>query len=302
MNEFNSLTKARKQAHILGIGLNSTSKKEVLRFVRNFLRSFEKLGDKKPPFFIVTPNPEIILMTQMDQTLSKILNSASLSVPDGIGLAQAYKFLSLPNPRNKLLRLFVLLGQGLYVGTATFLRRGWLERDFKIVKGREVFSSLISLANKKGWRVILLGDRIHSAQQAQSSLEKSYKKIKLYSFDGPNLNKEGIPQTSEDGEIENKVLNEINSIKPHLLFVGFGAPKQEKWVGRRLSKLNIGGAMVVGKTFEWVSGRARLTPKFLGKFGLEWFWRLLTGSTKIKRIWQAVVVFPWKVFIYKLLQ
>ena len=291
---------AHKQAQIFGVSLTGTSKVEVLRFVRNFLRSFDKLEDTKTPFFIVTPNPEQILMTQEDQTMSKILNSADVSLPDGIGLIHAIRFLSLPNCKIKLFRPFLLLFQGLEVGLATFIARDWLNDGFGVIKGREVFMALIALANKKGWRVALLGDRFHSARLAQSALEVSYKQVRLFSFDGPNVNKEGEVVSGEDVRIEKEAVEGINKVRPHLLFVGFGAPKQEKWVNAHLSDLSVGGVMVVGKSFEWISGHSKLTPEWMGKIGLEWLWRLLTGSTNLRRIWKAVIVFPWKVFVYKL--
>lgn len=41
---------------------------------------------KKHPFFVVTPNPEQIVQAQGDGEFRRILNSADLAIPDGVGL------------------------------------------------------------------------------------------------------------------------------------------------------------------------------------------------------------------------
>jgi UDP-N-acetyl-D-mannosaminuronic acid transferase (WecB/TagA/CpsF family) len=58
--------------------------------------------------------------------------------------------------------------------------------------------------------------------------------------------------------------------------------------------------MMVGGTFRYLSGQVKLPPKFVADIGLEWFWRLLTGSQKSARIWSAFPKFPLEVFRYKL--
>jgi N-acetylglucosaminyldiphosphoundecaprenol N-acetyl-beta-D-mannosaminyltransferase len=253
---------ARKQAKILGIGVNSTSKTRVLRFVRNCLAQGAK-------FFIITPNPEQIMLAQKDKKFAKILNSADLALPDGIGLVWAAKFLRLPGPR-------------------------------KVIKGREMFLELIKLANKKTWKVFLLGGREKVAEKTKNNLEKSFKKVKIRVTEGPNLDNEAKPVTKEDSLIEKDVMNLINKFKPHLLFVAFGAPKQEKWVYKWLEKLECGGVMVVGGTFDYLAGSVSLPPKWIGKLGFEWLWRLICQPWRFKRIFRSVIIFPLKVFWSKL--
>ena len=42
--------------------------------------------------FVVTPNPEIVMIAQKDLELKKIINSADLVIADGIGIVLASKF------------------------------------------------------------------------------------------------------------------------------------------------------------------------------------------------------------------
>lgn len=282
----------RKHLNILGVAIISSSVNQLLRQVRQNILHRRK-------FMIVTPNPEQIIQAQTDPKFMKILNSAEISVPDAIGLVVANKFLSLSNPKS-IFRPLILICQGIAVGLSVFLKRDWLESDLKVIKGRDFFLEVIKLANKKGWRVMMIGNREKSSQKAADKLKANYKKVKLYPFEGPNLNNSGEPVSSEDKILEKKVVESINTIKPELMIIGFGAPKQEKWVYRWRSTLNVIGTMVVGGTFDFIAGTSKLPPKQVEKLGLEWLWRLVTGSQKIPRIINAAFVFPYKVFLQKL--
>lgn len=220
------------------------------------VRDFIARGYK---FYIVTPNPEIILKAQKDKNLLLALNGATISIPDGVGLKLA-------------------------------------DPSLNIIKGRDLFLSLITLANKKGWKVFLLGGLGREAEISKQKLEISYRSLKMESSAGPKLDNEAKPRSESDINIQNDVVKRINDFKPQLLFVGFGAPKQEKWIARWLPKLNVGGAMVVGGTFSYISGTNRIPPKWIGKAGLEWLWRLLTEPKRLTRILNAVFVFPLKVW------
>ncbi|MBU0569724.1 WecB/TagA/CpsF family glycosyltransferase [Patescibacteria group bacterium] len=292
----------RKQAEILGVKIDGTPKKQLLRTLHSNLAIWDKSKVKPQALFITTPNPEQIMRAQKDKEFAKILNSSDIAIPDAVGLMAANKFFKLSNPKNKLLRLPVLIFQGLVVGLAVLTNRTWLEREVKATKGREMFLDIIKLANKKGWRVVLLGDRSQSASKALEKLRQNFLKVRLFPIEGPNLDANTNPTFVEDKKIEKDVVAEINRIKPHILFVGFGAPKQEKWVYCWLQKLDVGVVMVVGGTFDFISGKTKLPPKFIEKIGLEWLYRLFAGGQKLSRVFTATVLFPLRVFYFKLIE
>lgn len=292
-SDFLDLRTERKYDKIFNIGLNSTSVAKVLVFVR------ARLGRKRK-FSIVTPNPEIILAAQEDKSLAEAINKANLAIPDGIGLSQAARFLSLPAPKNILLRTFVCLFQGLWVGLGTFLWRSWIREALPTIKGRRLFIELIKLSNKKRWKVFFLGGERGEARGAGEKLRRSFKRVRIAYSQGPMLNADTRPATKADRDIESYALKQINEFKPEILFIGFGAPEQEKWLMKWLQSLDIGGGMVVGGTFRYFSGDAKLPPAWMEEFGLEWFWRLITEPWRLKRILTAFPIFPLKVFFYKL--
>lgn len=290
-----TLKKSQVREEILGIKLDSTSVARVLRFVRERIK-------RKKKFYIVTPNPEIVISAQKDKELAKILNSADVSLPDGIGLAAAYKFLKLPNPKDTFVRFLTLFAQGLGVGFSVLFNRDWLLEDLNIIRGRQMFLEFIKLANKKGWRVFLLGGEKGVANKTGQVLSHSFKAVKIKTDTGPMLDESARPITSEERKVEKKSVLKINKFKPHLLFVAFRASKQEKWLHKWLSQLDIGGAMVVGRTFDYISGSGIVLPPppWMANVGLEWLWTLITRPKRLGRVLTAFPIFPLRVFWSKL--
>lgn len=283
----------RKTGKIFDIGLNSASEGQVLRFVRDKIARHEK-------FYILTPNPELILMSLGNRQLKNCLKNADLAIADGIGLSQAVAFLSMPSPKSFLLRLPLTFFQGLWVGLSTFVNRSRLDKRLHVIKGRKFFLDLLALANKKGWKVFFLGGLGEEAQKAADSLRLNYKKVKIEVFSGPKLNNLANPISEVDRKLYYDAVKQINNCKPQLLFVAFGAPKQEIWIHKNLKKLDIGGAMVVGGTFRYLAGLSKLPPAWMERVGLEWVWRLITEPARVPRIFKAVIVFPWKVLNWKM--
>lgn len=253
--------KDRKFVNILGINIISTNSSELITWVNNFLTHNVK-------FYIVTPNPELVLMAQNKPELKKALNEADFPVPDGIGLSYASRFL--------------------------------YGKPVNIIHGRKLFIDLIEIADKNKLKVFLLGGKGDEAGAASRKLAAKYKEITIRSERGPNLNNEAGPEVEIDRKLEADAIDRINSFAPDLLFVAFGNPKQEIWINKNIDKLKVGGAMAVGGTFRYIAGMSKLPPQWMERLELEWLWRLLTEPKRIIRIFDAVVVFPLKVLIYKL--
>lgn len=241
---------ARNYVNILNIRLDSTSVEEVLNTIGVFLTNRYLPAGRQGKFSLFTANPELLVMAAKDQSLKKIINSADLVIPDGVGLKYAAKFLH--------------------------------KKDLNIIPGRRLFLKLLALARKNNWKVFFLGG-------------KGIKNV----FAGPVLDENGEPKTAKEAKIQKEVIQKINEIKPDLLFVGFGMPKQEKWIYKNVKKLDAKGIMAVGGTFDYVFGKARLPPEWLEKLGLEWLWRLLHEPRRLSRILNAVIIFPLRVFLYK---
>ena len=251
---------AQNYVKILGIKVDITSTSRLLTGVRAKISHSSK-------FYIVTPNPELVLASERNLELKSALNNATFAVPDGVGLSYASRFL---------------------YGT-----------KLDIIPGRVLFKELIQLANKMGWRVFFLGGEGDEAEKAAEKLRLNYKSVKIETFAGPKLDGEAMPVSEVDKSLLKDAVDRINKFNPHLLFVAFGNPKQEIWIYKNLKSLNVIGAMAVGGTFRYIAGISKLPPQWMEKAGLEWVWRLITEPKRIGRIYNAFPVFPLRVFWFK---
>ena len=99
----------------------------------------------------------------------------------------------------------------------------------------------------------------------------------------------GITGTESGYQNTDVVIDKINRIKPEILLVGLGSPKQEKWIYRNLEKMpSVKLAVGVGGAFDFISGRLKRAPKIFQKAGMEWTWRLVLQPKRIKRVYNGV--------------
>lgn len=292
--------RARNIVPILGCNVDSTTLSLVLEGVEASLSLASKknlrLGSGK---LITTPNPEILLLASYDKKLASIINSSYFALPDGVGVLVAMSFLKY---RPKLASISLVLTSvelfmaGLWFGFGTPYAR--------TVPGRLVFRHLMILAIQKGWKVFLVGGTDGVAgrvvEKYLQQTDDASANFRILASDGPVVTMEGLTLNKSQRELEARLINDINRIKPDLLFIGYGAPKQEKWLARNLLCLNCRFAMVVGGAFDYEAGKFSEPPDFLQKNGFEWLWRMVTQPTRIRRIFNAVVVFPWKIYLSKL--
>ena len=74
---------------LLDVNFSVASQNEVLEYI------LEKIYSEAEKFYIVTPNPEILVIASKDKEYKKVLNFADLALPDGIGIILASKFLGI---------------------------------------------------------------------------------------------------------------------------------------------------------------------------------------------------------------
>lgn len=72
---------------ILGVGFNNAPENLILEYI---VKSVKNLSEK---YYIVTPNPELLVIAHNNIKYKRILNNAKLALPDGIGVILASKLL-----------------------------------------------------------------------------------------------------------------------------------------------------------------------------------------------------------------
>ena len=83
----------------------------------------------------------------------------------------------------------------------------------------------------------------------------------------------------------------INALQPDIVWVGLGAPKQERWMAEHVKLLNASVLIGVGAAFDFHAGIKKRAPRWMQKSGLEWLFRLMMEP---QRLWQRYLVNnPW---------
>ena len=134
--------------------------------------------------------------------------------------------------------------------------------------------------------IFLLGGAEGIAEQAASTLMQQ----------NPTLIVCGLYSGSPKDEEADTIINMINACQPHLLLVAYGAPQQDFWIAKHLSRMpSVKVAMGVGGTLDFLAGKVQRAPKLMQSLHIEWLWRLVKEPKRWKRILNAVVMFPWLV-------
>lgn len=95
-------------------------------------------------------------------------------------------------------------------------------------------------------------------------------------------------------EDQPEIAARVNAAAPDILFVALGNPKQELWMSRNASRLNVGAMMGVGGTFNFIAGRVRRAPRWMQRAGLEWIYRICQEPGRLwRRYAYGLVKFSW---------
>lgn len=144
------------------------------------------------------------------------------------------------------------------------------------IAGIEFAHKLIEESAKIGIPIGFLGAK-------QEVLEKACENIKR---EIPNAN----IVFAQDGyfEFNVQVLDVLQQIKPKILFVAMGAPKQEEFIYSAKHTLHSTVMIGVGGSFDVWAGHVQRAPKIWQKLGLEWLYRTLKQPERFKRIFPTL--------------
>lgn len=85
-----------------------------------------------------------------------------------------------------------------------------------------------------------------------------------------------------------QVLSDINSTNSDVLWIGLSTPKQERWMYRSRSGLNVPVMVGVGAAFDINTGRTKQAPRWMREHGLEWSFRLCQEP---RRLWRRYLLY-----------
>lgn len=200
-------------------------------------------------YHVVSINPEILMTATRDPEFLNIVLAAHTTIVDGIGV--------------KIVGLLA----GIQVG----------ER----YSGVDLMSDMLKVAHTRRLRVLLIGGRSKIAEEVVVRQKESGSRATFVATEG--FAQIASPTADEIQEIESIVTD----LRPHMVFVAYGSPYQEKWIWANQARLKC-VCMGVGGSFDFLAGSVRRAPIWMRSLGLEWLFRLIIQPWRIGRQTQLV--------------
>jgi len=230
---------------------------------REAMEIFRELMKTGECSLIVTPNSEIVVNASKDPELKEIIEQADLVIPDGIGLVYASKIVGVPLKER--------------------------------VTGIDFLSAILGYLDESGESIFFLGSKPGNgagpgiAEMAAEKMKEKYKRLKVA----------GTHHGYFKEADEKDVVQAINDSGADFLCVAMGSPKQEKFVSRWQSELQVKCAIGVGGSLDVWAGTLKRAPEFYRNHGLEWLYRLIQEPVRYKRM-AALPLFMIKVVLSRL--
>jgi N-acetylglucosaminyldiphosphoundecaprenol N-acetyl-beta-D-mannosaminyltransferase len=218
----------------------------------------DKVNKRGAPAYIVTPNAQHVVLLNQEARLRAVYLDAFLSVPDGVPLLWASRLLGKRLPGR--------------------------------VNGTDLLEHLCSVAEQKMLKVFFLGGRPGAADAAAQAMQSRFPQLRpIVTFCPPYGFENDTSRVEEVRDL-------IRTAKPDLLFVGFGAPKQEYWMHDNRDLLGVPVSVGIGGSFELLAGFLPRAPKLMQRVGCEWLFRL---AIEPGRLWKRYLLmnsaFVWLV-------
>lgn len=141
------------------------------------------------------------------------------------------------------------------------------------VAGVDLFEALMKRSAEKGWRVYLLGAREEVVLRVKEIFESLYPGLKIAGH------RNGYWKPHEESE----VVEDIVLARADILFVAISSPKKEQFLGEYQERMRVPFAMGVGGSFDVAAGRLKRAPRWMQRWGFEWFYRFLQEPRRMFR-------------------
>lgn len=141
------------------------------------------------------------------------------------------------------------------------------------VAGPILANHVLAKANDKSLRIYLYGSTSSTLEKMQEVFKHKYPNITISGIHADRFREATREEDEED-------IKKINASGPHIVLVGRGCPRQEKWVANHLGKINA-PMMAIGAAFDFFAGNIHHAPTWLQNMGLEWLYRLIQDPKKL---------------------
>ena len=205
--------------------------------------------------FIIVANTHVLMERRVNPGLHQAIEQASLVIPDGMPL--------------------VIVGR----------MRGYALP--KRAYGPDLLLAALADSNTKGWRHYFYGSTPQNLIDIQNQIHKHWSQVNIAGMYSP-------PFRNLTYQEDQAVIESINSVRPDILWVGLGCPKQECWIAEHQHVLNVPVMLGVGQAFDILAGAKAKAPTWMQSNGLEWLFRFIQEP---RRLWKRYLVYGSQ-FVY----
>lgn len=149
------------------------------------------------------------------------------------------------------------------------------------VTGSDLFWQLARASEATGLRLFFLGGAPCAAELAKAAVLRRHPGAQVCGTYCPPR------ETFATPDEQARIRDVVRAALPDILLVGFGAPKQEKWIAANKDLLSVPVSIGVGGSFEMAGGVVKRAPSWMQECGLEWAYRFLQEPT---RLWHRYFV------------
>lgn len=142
---------------------------------------------------------------------------------------------------------------------------------------------LLKESARHRWRVFYLGSKPGVAEKGAERLRAEIPGVEIATA-------HGYFDSRPDSEENRLVIERINTFRPHILMVGMGMPRQEKWILENFESVAANVFLPCGACIDYFAGVIPTPPRWMGRLGLEWLARLVSEP---RRLWRRYLVEPW---------
>lgn len=143
-----------------------------------------------------------------------------------------------------------------------------------------------SLMLPEGTTYFMFGATPEEIERAAAVVRKRYPRIRLLGYSHGYLDEDG----------QNALLEKLDSLRPDILWIGLGAPREQEFIMRNLDRLqSVKIVKTSGGLFNFVSGKNRRAPKWMQNIGMEWLYRVMLEPRRL--IMRYLVTNPHSLYL-----
>jgi N-acetylglucosaminyldiphosphoundecaprenol N-acetyl-beta-D-mannosaminyltransferase len=142
--------------------------------------------------------------------------------------------------------------------------------------GPDLMPAIFRHSQLRGYRHFLYGSSETTLSLLQEKLSRNFPGARIVGRYSP-------PYRALTRQEEREVDRAVNAADPDIVWVGLGAPKQDRWMAAHRRALNAPVLIGVGAAFDLLAGRVTRAPRFLQRTGCEWMFRIAQEPRRLSR-------------------